>query len=508
MIARLLRAPVALTAPALLAAVVALVPLVYLIDTSFSRGVGAVVDEIFLGRTAVLVVRTLALTVVVTMACAIVGTINAWFVVRSSVPMRPLWLMLLAMPLAIPSYLSGFAWISWIPSLDGFVGASIVLTLASYPYVMLPVAAMLRGTDPMLEDVARSLGVGPTVAMMRVTLRQIAPAIWAGSLLVALYIVSDFGAVAAMRLETFTWVIYGAYRSGFNPTRAATLSLVLVALALLLVALERRLRHRVTQRVGSGTARRSVRSSPLHLVVATGVFAISSIGLGVGVPVVSAISWMQSAQTSTDWNDLWSTIAATLGVGALTGVASLLLALPVGILIARFKGRFTDLTEGAVFITHSLPGIVVALAVVYFGINLVRPLYQQLPLLVFGQVIIFLPLVVGSVRTSIEQSRVALEDVSRSLGVSRMQTVFRVTIPLALPGVMAGGALAVLGAMKELPTTLLLRPTGVETLATSIWKHSIVSDFAAVGPYAVALVVIAALPTALLSTVTVLKVVR
>ncbi|NCX59828.1 MAG: iron ABC transporter permease [Actinobacteria bacterium] len=464
MIARLLRAPVALTAPALLAVAVALVPLVYLIDTSFSRGVGAVVDEIFLGRTAVLVVRTLALTVVVTMACAIVGTINAWFVVRSSVPMRPLWLMLLAMPLAIPSYLSGFAWISWIPSLDGFVGASIVLTLASYPYVMLPVAAMLRGTDPMLEDVARSLGVGPTVAMMRVTLRQIAPAIWAGSLLVALYIVSDFGAVAAMRLETFTWVIYGAYRSGFNPTRAATLSLVLVALALLLVALER-------------------------------------------VPVVSAISWMQSAQTSTDWNDLWSTIAATLGVGALTGVASLLLALPVGILIARFKGRFTDLTEGAVFITHSLPGIVVALAVVYFGINLVRPLYQQLPLLVFGQVIIFLPLVVGSVRTSIEQSRVALEDVSRSLGVSRMQTVFRVTIPLALPGVMAGGALAVLGAMKELPTTLLLRPTGVETLATSIWKHSVVSDFAAVGPYAVALVVIAALPTALLSTVTVLKVV-
>jgi len=89
-----------------------------------------------------------------------------------------------------------------------------------------------------------------------------------------------------------------------------------------------------------------------------------------------------------------------------------------------------------------------------------------------------------------------------------MATVFRVTIPLAIPGIAAGGALAVLGAMKELPTTLILRPTEVETLATSIWKYSVVSDFGAVGPYAVSLMLLAALPTALLSHVAVVKVAR
>ena len=504
---RLLRAPVALAAPALLAVIVALVPLVYLLDTSLQRGMQSVVSEIFLSQTATLVARSLALTVVVTLACAIVGTINAWFVVRSSVPLRALWLMLLAMPLAIPSYLSAFAWITWIPSFNGFFGAALVLTLASYPYVMLPVAAMLRNADPQLEDVARSLGVGVFGALMRVTLRQIAPAIWAGSLLVALYVVSDFGAVAVMRIETFTWVIYGAYRAGFDPTRAATLSLVLIAIALLLVVVERRVRGRTAQRVGAGTARVSVRRSPLSVALPALLVVIGSVGFGVGVPVVSSLSWMRNG-SAIDWSEVWSTIGASFGVGVLTGGATVLLALPVGILIARFKGRLTDFTEGAVYVTHSLPGIVVALSVVYFGISFARPLYQQIPLLIFGQMIIFLPLVVGSVRTSIEQSRAAYEDVSRSLGTSRMKTIFRVTIPLAMPGIAAGGALAVLGAVKELPTTLILRPTGLDTLATSIWKYSSVSDFGAIGPYAVALMLLAALPTAILSTVTVLKVVR
>lgn len=504
---RLLRAPVALAAPALLAVIVALVPLVYLLDTSLQRGLQSVVSEIFLSQTATLVARSLALTVVVTLACAIVGTINAWFVVRSSVPLRALWLMLLSMPLAIPSYLSAFAWITWIPSFNGFFGAALVLTLASYPYVMLPVAAMLRNADPQLEDVARSLGVGVFGALMRVTLRQIAPAIWAGSLLVALYVVSDFGAVAVMRIETFTWVIYGAYRAGFDPTRAATLSLVLIAIALLLVVVERRVRGRTAQRVGAGTARVSIRRSPLSVALPALLVVVGSVGFGVGVPVVSSITWMRNG-SAINWSEVWSTIGASFGVGALTGGATVLLALPVGILIARFKGRLTDFTEGAVYVTHSLPGIVVALSVVYFGISFARPLYQQIPLLVFGQMIIFLPLVVGSVRTSIEQSRTVYEDVSRSLGTSRINTIFRITIPLAMPGIAAGGALAVLGAVKELPTTLILRPTGLDTLATSIWKYSSVSDFGAIGPYAVALMLLAALPTAILSTVTVLKVVR
>jgi iron(III) transport system permease protein len=507
--ARPSRIPAALAVPAAAAVFVGLAPLIYLFDAGFSRGIQGVIDEIVRSRTLWLVVRSLTLTLVVTLACVIIGTVCAWIVVRTSLRGRVVLLTLFALPLAIPSYLAAFAWVSWLPDIAGFFGAALVLTIVSYPYVMLPVAAALRASDIALEDVARSLGISPLTAAWRVSLRQVQPAIVGGGLLVALYVVSDFGAVAAMRYETFTWVIFGAYRAGFNPTRAAILALVLVVIAAVLIALERRVRGRTARtRLGRGLNRRSVQVSPRSLRIAALAWSGIVIAVSVGVPIVSVATWMRRGTAVTDWSDVALTIRDSFGIGIATALATVLLALPVGIAIARFSGRFTRATEASVYLTHSLPGIVVALAVVYLGINLVRPLYQEVPLLVFGQMIIFLPLVVGAVRNAVEQSTPVLEDVARSLGTSRMATLRRVTIPVALPGIAAGGALALLGAVKELPTTLLVRPTGLETLSTSIWKHSVVSDYGAVGPYAVALMLLAAAPTAVLSTFSVMKTVR
>ncbi len=503
------RIPPALAVPAAAAVLVGLAPLAYLFDAGFSRGLQGVVDELFLARTLWLVVRSLGLTLVVTLACVLVGTTCAWIVVRTSLRGRAILLTLFALPLAIPSYLAAFAWVSWLPGIAGFFGASLVLTIVSYPYVMLPVAAALRATDISLEDVARSLGVSPFVAAWRVSLQQVRPAIIGGALLVALYVVSDFGAVAAMRYETFTWVIFGAYRAGFNPTRAALLALVLIVIAVALIALERRVRGSTAlARLGRGVNRSSIRVSPKSLRIAALAWSAVVVGIAVGVPVVSVATWIFRGTAVTDWSDVAFTIRDSFGIGFATAIATVLLALPVGIAIARFSGRFTRAAEASVYLTHSLPGIVVALSVVYLGINLVRPLYQELPLLVFGQMIIFLPLVVGAVRTAVEQSTPVLEDVAHSLGTSRMATIWRVTIPVSMPGIAAGGALALLGAVKELPTTLLLRPTGLETLSTSIWKYSVVSDYGAVGPYAVALMLLAAVPTAVLSMFSVMKTVR
>ncbi|PRC49308.1 iron ABC transporter permease, partial [Mycobacterium sp. ITM-2017-0098] len=128
-----------------------------------------------------------------------------------------------------------YLWVSAYPTVSGFWGATLVLTLVSYPLVLLTTMAALARVDPAQEEVARSLGLGGVAVLFRVTLRQARSAIAAGALLVALYVLSDFGAVAAMRFEAFTWVIYGAYRSGFNPSRAAVLSLVLIVFAVALV---------------------------------------------------------------------------------------------------------------------------------------------------------------------------------------------------------------------------------------------------------------------------------
>jgi iron(III) transport system permease protein len=157
------------------------------------------------------------------------------------------------------------------------------------------------------------------------------------------------------------------------------------------------------------------------------------------------------------------------------------------------------------YITHALPGIVVAISVVYVGIRVARPWYQEFPLLIFGQVIIFLPVMASSLRSAFEKAPVALEEVAHSLGTGNVATFLRVALPIALPGILAGSALSMLAAVKELPVTLLLRPTGMDTLSTKIWDFSTISDYAAVAPFALAMLLLAALPTALLGTLSVMK---
>jgi iron(III) transport system permease protein len=362
----------------------------------------------------------------------------------------------------------------------------------------------MRSIDPVQDEVARSLGRGPVSAFFAVTLGNVRGALTGGALLVALYTLSDFGAVAAMRYEVFTWVIYGAYRAGFNPARAAILSLVLVALALLLTWGEMRARGATApSRLGSGLARRQRHHlSPGFSALSIGVSVIV-VALGVGVPVVSAVSWlMRDSERGLSTTRLVSSILSSFQIGVFTSLATVLIALPVAITAARYRTPTTRWLERSTYVAHALPGIVIAISVVYIGIRTVPSLYQHIPLLVLAQVIVFLPLATASMRSAVEQSTASVEEVARGLGANTFATLVRVTLPIAMPGILAAAAMTMLSSVKELPTTLLLRPTGVETLATSIWTFSAVSDYAAVGPYAIALIVLSAIPVAVLTATT------
>lgn len=500
------RVPIALWAPAVLSGLVALAPLWYLATRAGEQGWGAVVDEIIQRRTFDLVVRSLALCASVTAACAVTGTFAAWVIVLSGLPGRTFLTVAFSLPLAIPSYLSAFAWIERWPGVVGFPGAFIVLTFASFPYVMLPVVAALSRLDPTHEDVARSLGRSGAAVLLRVVLPQVRRAVAAGSLLVALYVLSDFGAVATMRHEVFTWVIFGAYRAGFNPGRAATLSIVLVVLALLLTGAESRVRgHGSRATVGRpGSTTRSVPSVRVRAVSA--VVSLAVIVPSVGVPVGGVISWLgRDSSRTVGATDVWEAAVNSFGVGLVVAVVTLVAALPVALLAVRHPGRFSRAVEASTFVTHSLPGIVVAISVVYLGIRAVRPLYQQWPMVVFAHVILFVPVMVATVKASLEKSGRSTEEMARSLGAGPVAAFIRVTVPIAAPGLLAGLALTMLAAVKELPATLLLRPTGFETLSTEIWTHSSVSDYASVGPYALVMLVLAAVPTAVLGTMTAMR---
>jgi iron(III) transport system permease protein len=488
----------ALVLPGFLAALTSIAPLAYLFDIASDRGLSFVWDEIWQQRTLELVVRSLFLAASVSIASVFISVPAAWLVTRGDIPFRSWWRILLALPLAIPSYLAAFAWVSWQPSMAGFVGAFVVLTLVSYPYVFLPVCAALSRLNPAIEEIAVIHGRGRSLQLILLAARQVRGAIATGALLVALYVLSDFGAVATMRYDAFTWVIYSSYRSGFNPSRAAILAIVLVLIALVLLFGEKFLRGRNEALLSA----RSVDTNPRHRVSIKPVaiaFLSSIIVLGLAFPIWRVVTWVYRYGSEDSMSDIATALWHSVFFSGLAALATILLALPIGILAGRYPSRSTSLLEQSTYVTHALPGIVIAISMVFIGVRLLEPIYLQTPLLVIAYVALFLPVAVGSIRSAAEQIPDSLDEISRSLGLRQMAIVRRVTLPLLAPGLLSAGALVLLAGMKELPATMLLRPTGSETLATRLWTYTSVSDYAGAGPYALAIIIFVSIPTAIAS---------
>ena len=498
--ARRQRVPPVLLLPACLAAAVALLPLTYLAVRATERGLGTLAEVLLRERTALLVLRSLALAGAVTVICLVLGISLAGLVVRTRLPGRRAWSVLVALPLAVPSYVAAFAWLSLFPRFGGFLGSTLVLSLVCFPYVYLPVAAALERIDPAHEEVSRSLGLGPVRTFLAVTVRQVRPAAAGGGLLVALYVLSDFGAVAILRYDVFTRVIYTSYRSSFDPTPAAILGCLLVAITVLIVWGENRSRGRAGYaRLGSGAARGRPRVSLGAWRLPALAWCVLVSALALGVPLVAMAYWLtRGSSAGVDAAEIGAAAGATLGVSGLGALAAVALALPVGVIAARYRGRTPRLLEQAAYAGHALPGIVVALSLVFLAVRYARPVYQEVPVLVVAYAVLFLPAAVAAVRASVAQSPPALEEVARSLGRTPAAVLRTVTVPLAGPGVAAGAALVFLTCMKELPATLLLRPTGMETLATELWNRTEIGAYAGAAPYAAALMLLAALPTFLL----------
>ncbi len=488
----------ALFAAAVLAVAVALLPLGYLAVRTVEAGPARIADELFSARVGVLAVRSIGLATVVTLACVVLGVAAAYLTTRTDLPAPRAFAVLAALPLAVPTYIAAFTWVSAVDTFAGFWASALVLTLCSYPYVFLPVAGALRRTDPAQEDVARSLGHRPWRIFRTVTVPQLRPAVAGGALLVALYVLSDFGAVAILGTDTFTRAIFTAFDLGFDRTGALVLSTVLVALTTVLLAGEWLTRRRGARyaAVGAGARRPHppARLGAGRWIAVLGLLGVAALALG--VPAVSLARRLVAGVSRPGTLPEIAVAAGNSLTVAATGAAlTILLALPIGLLAARAPGLPASGVERLSYLTHALPGVVIGLSLVFFGVNVAFPLYQTRWLLALGYAALFLPLAVAAVSAAAAQAPPVLEEVARSLGRTPARVLTSVTLPLAAPGIAAGAALVFLTCMKELPATLLLRPTGMDTLATELWTHTGVAAYAAAAPYAALLVVLSAVPT-------------
>lgn len=509
------RPPLVLLGLGLVVGLAAALPALYLVFAVLDDG-RAALDAVFTDRTAGLVTRSLGLAVAVTAAAIAIAVPLAWLTVRSDLPGRRIWATVLTLPLVIPSYIGAYLFVSalgprgaladllgveQLPSIYGFTGAFLVLTLFTYPLVLIPLRGALARIDPALEEAARVMGRSPRDVFRSVVLPQLAPAIGAGGVLVALYVLSDFGAVSIMRFNSFTRDIYIAYESGFGRTQAAALGMVLVIVMLVLFAIYARVRAaRALHRVTPGTQRPA---QPVRLghwrwpaLAFCGAVAAIALVLPVGVLLYWATRQISGGLqlgelAANGWRSLLAAAAAA--------VAASLAAIVVALLSVRFPSVVTRVVERVGYAGYALPGIVVALALVFFTTRVALPLYQTLAVLVFALAIHYLPLAVSPISTSLVQVPPRLEEAARGLGRSPLAVLRTITTPLVASGVLGGAALVFLHALKELPATLLLAPIGFETLATDVWHQTSFGFYEASAIPALALLLIAAPPLYLLS---------
>jgi len=513
---RLPSPPAVLWLPALLVVVLAVLPLGYLVVRAAEAG-PLFWETVLRERTARVVLNSALLAAVVAGSTALLAVPLAWLTTCTDLPGRRLWGMLATLPIVVPSYVGALAVVAAfgprgslqgmleslgvdrLPSIYGFWGTWLTLTLFTYPYVLLAVRAALHGIDPALAEAARGLGHGPWRVFGFTTLPQVRPAIAGGALLAALYALGDFGVPTLLRFDTFTRAVFVQYRSAMDRSAAAALALLLVTVTIGLIVVETRLRGSATlHRIGSGAARRP-KPVPLGRWKAPAVvFCGLTVALALGLPLLVLTGWLvQAARAGAAFEGLGIAALHSLSLGGWTALAATAAALPLALLAVRFPGRWGMLAERVGFLGFALPGIVVALAFVALGVR--TPFHQTLALLVAAYAVRFLPEAVGANRLSLLQINPRLEEAARGLGASTVAAIRRVTVPLARPGLLAGASLVLLTTMKELPVTLLLSPTGYDTLATRIWTAANDASYGQAAAPALLLVVVSAVPTLLLA---------
>lgn len=472
--------------------------------------------------------NTLGLVLAVTAGAMLTGVTMAFLTERTDLPGKKIFRWMLAMPLAIPAYIGGIVHLALLrprggvipklledifgqpvftPSPLGFGGAAFILTLFMFPYVYLLSGAAFRTLHASLEEASRVFGRTPLQTLFQVTLPALRPGLTAGALLVALDILAEYGTVALLRYETFSSAIFVQLSGRYDRSAASVLSGILVILAIGILWSELRLqgRARFTQMESNW------RPAPLMMLgkwripaflLVLGVVSASLL-LPVGVLLVWSVQAFLDPETMAMlfhtgsqgfgtyvWNSLWSS--------SMAAIIAVMLSLPVGLFAVRYPNRLSKFLSRLSQVGYAIPGVVIALSLVLLVNRFLPFLYATPFIVVIAYVLRHMPQAVRASESALNQLSPSLEEASRVMGRTSLQTLFQVILPLILPGLLAGGSLVFLTSLKELPATLLLRPAGFDTLAVRVWVWAGEGFYFQAAPAALLLVLVSAFPLSFL----------
>jgi iron(III) transport system permease protein len=526
----------ALRAAALIIGLLAAAPLAYIAIRAFDGGLG-VWERLWLGQIPTLIANTFALLFTAVTTSVVLGVGLAWLVEGTDLPGKATWRWVLALPLAVPAYIVaithilllrrggmvdqvamdvlGFARGEFpLPPIYSLTGATIAISLVVYPYVYLPVSARLRGLNRSHLEAGRVNGQSALGVFIKIVLPLVAPAIAAGALLVALYVLSDFGTVSMMRYRTFTSAIFNQFGGQIDRTAAAALSVLLVALTLPVLWAESRVAGR-DKRLNGGSqwrpmrpdvalAQSSRRATWRRWLAFAAVAGFTCVALGLPVLVLGGLS-LQALLFPTEADRIWGIGndgalrhgLNSLLIAAVSATLATVIAFVPAYLIAKDRSRFSKAVAWLIKVPYALPGVIIGLAFIMLFNQVIPVIYGTVIALTAGFVLRLLPqslstgeVAIGSVQPSVEQA-------ARVMGCNGWRAFVRVTLPIAAPGVLASWTLVFITAMKELPTAMMLRPPGFDTLAVRVWAAASESVYTQAAVPAFVLIVLTMIPLAL-----------
>lgn len=484
-------------------------PLLYVLGYGFSLSTDQWLS-LWSMRIPELLWNTIVLAIVVAVFSLVLGISTAWIVARKEFVGRKAAVWLLLLPLTIPTYvfahiytvmLEDDGWLGsiWVgvfgsdsipPDISHVIGVAFVLAIASFSYIFLLVRASLTQSTQNLEEAARIQGASSLEVFFRVNLRLMRPAIAAGLAVVVLHVLSDFGAVSMLRYQTFTLSIYNQMSGRMDYQAAAGLSFVLILLSLSFLVLERFFRKR--QRFFASSQARMVKRK--QATTKEQVYIWAWVGLISLFSFILPISWMLYFSWGS-WLagfidvDFWRYSLNSGLVAFVSATLVLVVAFPIAFYNSRKHSTLSQTYLQTASLGFALPGPVLALGVLTFVLAQMPIIYGTLIALLFAMVIRFLPLAVQAQDAALQQLTPSIEEAGRLFGAGPLENLRRVVLPIIRGGMATAWVLVFIDVLKELPATLILRPTGFDTLPIRIWIEASEETLELAAPAALMLVI-------------------
>jgi len=461
------------------------------------------------------IATTVLLLIGVGIFTASIGTFSAWLVSFFEFPGRRLFAWILMLPLAVPTYIASYAFVEffsytgpiqntvryfggftlsgdyWFPDIRSLPGAIFVLSAVLFPYVYISVRAVFHLQSARLIETARVMGIGQFPILMKILLPLARPAVVLGVTLALMETINDIGAIEYMGIETLTFSIFSVWLNQNDMAAAAQIALLLLAIALFLIFMERWARREKSFVEGRSTSQK-ISYSRIHLTGAKGWVAVflcaMPVLIGFGVPLLVLLDYAYAYFPAGLNGDLLEAFATSISLALAASAVTVLLGLVLTVAIRNTGSPMIEMLVRFSSVGYAIPGTIVALGIflpiamfdnyldglsrLWFGIPTGLLITGSGATIIYAYVFRFMAMSEGALDTGFKKLTPQLDAAARSMGRSPTATLIEVLLPLMKPAIATAALLVFIDSLKELSATIMLRPFGVNTLSTHIYDFA------------------------------------